>query len=482
VSSLSARLILAFLAVSLAGIALVAGFARQTTSSEFGEFMLAQHRETLVRDLAGHYRARGSWAGVEPVLAGGMDDGGMMGPGGHGGMVTMGSWSLADASGQVVAAGAGYAAGEQPGADALAAGTPIVVDGRLAGTLLGPPGSSFSNGPLMGGPLMGGDAGSQFLERVNRGLLLGGAGAAALALVLGALLARTFTRPLRQLTAATRALAAGELGRQVPVRSRDELGALAASFNQMSADLARARDLRRQLTADIAHELRTPLAIILGHAEALRDGVLPGSPATFDLIHAEAQRLNRLVEDLRTLSLAEAGELSLTRRPVAPAALIERAAAAYAPRARRQQIALETRIAPGVAAVDGDPDRLAQILANLLDNALRYTPAGGRVQLAVEPAAGPDGPAVRLSVSDSGSGIAPEDLPHVFERFYRGDKSRRREAAARTPEADDGSLAGGTGLGLAIARSLVEAHGGRIAVESRPGEGSTFLIELPALR
>ncbi|MCI0649245.1 MAG: ATP-binding protein, partial [Chloroflexi bacterium] len=248
-----------------------------------------------------------------------------------------------------------------------------------------------------------------------------------------------------------------------PVRSDDELGELATSFNQMSADLAQARDLRRQMTADIAHDLRTPLSIILGHAEALRDGVLPATAESFEVIHDEARRLNRLVDDLRTLSLSEAGELPLTRRPTPPAELLERAVAAHAPQARQKEIALQVEAAAGLPAVDVDPDRMAQVLDNLVGNALRYTPAGGRISLGARP----DPAGVVLMVEDSGPGVPAGELPFIFERFYRGDKSRQRAA-------------GGSGLGLAIARAIVEAHGGRIAAESAPGEGLAVAIELQA--
>jgi signal transduction histidine kinase len=217
------------------------------------------------------------------------------------------------------------------------------------------------------------------------------------------------------------------------------------------------------MTADIAHELRTPLSIILGHTEALRDGVIPSTPETHSLLHDEAVRLNRLVDDLRTLSLADAGELSLNRRPTAPGGLLERAAALHAPRLQQKDITLRTEIAPALPAIDVDPDRMAQVLNNLLDNAARHTPAGGQITCR---AAANTLSCVHLSISDSGPGIAPADLPFIFERFYRADKSRQHDA-------------NGSGLGLAIAKSIVEAHGGRMWAESQPGSGAAFWIELP---
>jgi signal transduction histidine kinase len=297
---------------------------------------------------------------------------------------------------------------------------------------------------------------------VNRAIFLAALGATAVSLIIGVVLARSLTKPLQEITQATQAVAQGNLAQQVPVRSDDELGRLATSFNQMSADLAKSRDLRRQMTADIAHDLRTPLSLILGHAEALSDGVLPPTPETFDVIHDEARRLNRLVEDLRLLSLAEAGELLLAVRPVPPRSLLERAVVVHSPTARQKQIELVLDTPPGLPEVVADPDRMAQVLDNLLANALRYTPQNGRIRLSAQQ----NHTAIHLKVQDSGPGMDAAELAHVFDRFYRGDKSRQRHE-------------GGSGLGLAIARSIVVAHNGRIWAENAPGQGATFIIELP---
>jgi len=248
----------------------------------------------------------------------------------------------------------------------------------------------------------------------------------------------------------------------VPVRSQDELGELATAFNQMSSDLARANALRRQMTADIAHDLRTPLTVITGYLESLRDGVLKPSPGRFDAMYSEAQHLQRLVEDLRTLSLADAGELPLNRRPTSPRALLEELAAAYEHRAAQAGVTLQVRANHYIPLIQVDPDRIKQVLSNLISNALRYTPTGGQISLT----ATRHDDQVLLSVQDSGMGITPEALPHIFERFYRGDPARPGQE-------------GESGLGLAIARSIVKMHGGRIWAESDPGAGSTFIIALP---
>jgi signal transduction histidine kinase len=277
-------------------------------------------------------------------------------------------------------------------------------------------------------------------------------------------LARTLTRPLRELTAATRAVAKGRLGQQVPIRSRDELGDLAASFNQMSTDLAKATELRRQMTADVAHELRTPLTVMAGYIEALRDGVLKPTPDRFEAMSLEANQLKRLVDDLRTLSLSDAGELTLARQAIAPQTLLQRVEAAFSPQAAEAHIALRVISDEPLPELDVDPERIVQVLENLVSNAIRHTDEGGEIVLSAR-SSGTD---VLLAVQDSGRGIASEALPHVFDRFYRAEAGRAAEG-------------GESGLGLAIAKSIVEAHGGSITASSPGlGQGATFTVRLPA--
>jgi signal transduction histidine kinase len=360
--------------------------------------------------------------------------------------------TLVDADGVVVFGGR-QAAGATVSRRELRQGVPLKVEGEVVGWLLY---DAFRD-PWGPGPPEG-----DFLERVKQAIVFGALGAMAMALLLGVLLARTLTRPIRELTAATRLVAQGDLGRQVTVRSKDELGQLTASFNRMSRDLARTNKLRRQMTADIAHDLRTPLSVILGYTEALSDGKLQGTPEMYEVLYSEAQHLRYLIEDLRILSLADAGELPLTRQRIAPRVLLERTAVAHGVRAEQRDISLHVDAPADLPAVEVDPDRMAQVLGNLVANAMRYTPAGGRIVLAAES----DANAVTLHVQDDGAGIAPDDLPYVFERFYRGDKSRQQ-------------LDGESGLGLAIVKSLVEAHGGTVSAESTLGEGTTFTITIP---
>lgn len=446
--SLTFKLIVAFLLVSLVGTSVAAIYVAYITTDRFSRYVAEQSRLRTAERWADYYRIRGSWEGVreampmaDPAVPGAMPMAGM----------PMGSVALVDAQGHVIVAGAGFMMHQTVPMHILRTATPIMVDGQVVGYMV-----QAAVRPRPDVPRL------NFLIGFYRVLAVGSLVATAAALALGVLLARSLTRPLRELTAATQAVAKGELAQQIPVRSNDELGQLAASFNRMSAELVRAQEARRQMTADIAHELRTPLSLILGHAEALSDGVLPPTPQTFAIIYDEAQRLTRLVDDLRTLSLSEAGELALQIAPLRPEEIIERAAAAHRPQAAARNVEIVTYVAPDLPEVEGDFDRVAQVLDNLLANALRFSPEGSTLELRAESL----GQAVRFSVRDEGPGIAPEDQQRVFDRFYRTDRSRSRDL-------------GGSGLGLAIARQLILLQGGEIGVQSTLGEGATFWFTLP---
>jgi signal transduction histidine kinase len=293
------------------------------------------------------------------------------------------------------------------------------------------------------------------IRRVNSNLFIGVLVVTLLALLFGWFMARNIIRPLRDLNAATQAIAQGDLDRQVTISTRDEIGTLAASFNIMTASLKRSRDLRRQMTADIAHELRNPLSIILGNAEAISEGVLPASSQTLEIIYDEAKHLSHLVDDLRTLSLSESGELHLMRSAVSPAELLEHSASAHAIHAAERGVTLRVEAALDLPELNVDVERIGQVLNNLLDNSLKHTAAGGEIVLAAIKI----GDFLELSVQDNGSGIPLAELPFVFERFYRGKQSV-------------GRIQDGSGLGLAISKALVELHGGVIFVESEPGQGT----------
>ncbi|MBU4480518.1 HAMP domain-containing protein, partial [Patescibacteria group bacterium] len=276
------------------------------------------------------------------------------------------------------------------------------------------------------------------------------------------LLSRRILAPVEALTSAVRRMTKGDLSQKVEVRTRDEIGELAQAFNTMADGLAHLEQLRRNMVADVAHELRTPLSNVRGYLEALRDGVMEATPATMDLLHSEAMLLSHLVDDLQELALAEAGQLSLNHQVVDLGQIAARAIEAVQPQAQAKGITLRLDVLEDLPLVRIDPQRMDQVLGNLLSNALTHTPSGGEITVTSTA----KGTAVEISVSDTGEGIPPEHLPHVFERFYRVDKSRSRAV-------------GGTGLGLAIAQQLVEAHGGHISLESEPGQGTRFTFTVP---
>ncbi len=300
------------------------------------------------------------------------------------------------------------------------------------------------------------------LPSINGFLVWGGVLAGVVAIALTFFFSRRILAPVEALAASARALARGDFSQRVEVRSRDEVAELARTFNSMAQELAATEEIRRSLVADVAHELRTPLSNIRGYLEAIRDGLVNADPPTLDSIHEEVILLTRLIDDLQELALAESGQLTLHVRPCDLSDLARKAMSALQPQAEAKGIDLVLRADAAVTA-QADPERIGQVLRNLLANALNYTQPGGSIRVAVAER----GDQAEVRVEDSGLGIPEEELPYVFERFYRVDKSRSR-------------VTGGVGLGLTIARRLVEAHGGSIAVESQVGKGSTFTFSLPA--
>ncbi len=295
-----------------------------------------------------------------------------------------------------------------------------------------------------------------------RALFLPAAAGFTGALLLSLLLLQRIALPLMQLTAAARRFALGDLRARVPVRGPREVAEVATEFNRMAEGLARAQTQQRALVADVAHELRTPLTVLRGYVEALRDGLADPDAETVGLIHTETLQLQRLVEDLQDLAQADAAELHLQREVVDPVELLSTEAAGFRLQAEARGVDLAADLPDGLPPLLVDRRRLAQVTDNLLANALRYTPSGGTISLSART----DGDRLRVTVRDTGPGIAVEHLPFLFDRFYRVDPSRARET-------------GGSGLGLTIARRLVEAHGGEIGVTSAPGQGSTFWFTVP---
>jgi signal transduction histidine kinase len=446
--SISSKLIIAFLIIGIVSAVAIFITARWNTRQEFINFLSDQSQNSTVTSLANYHAQNGSWDGVEIIFreTNGHQPGG--GPGG----LRVPPFTLTDNYGFVIFSNNGrIIPGEQIPADELELGQPITENGEVIGIFI-----------QLRIPFEGNPRELEFIERTNLRLLYGALFGAIVALLLGIFLSRTITRPLRELTQATHAISEGDLTQQVSIRSRDELGELAKAFNKMSAQLLRSVTSRKQMTADIAHELRTPLSLILGHAEAVHDGVLPPTRENFEIIREEAERLEHLVEDLRILSLADAGELSIIPQPIDPGQFLHEVANLYQVKAQKKNIKLDLDIAAPLSTLEVDPGRMTQVLTNILDNALRHTPENGTVTLSAKQISSK----IEFAIQDSGPGLSPEDITRIFERFYRADPSRQRED-------------GGSGLGLAIAKSIVQAHNGQLSAESEAGNGLKITISLP---
>ena len=301
----------------------------------------------------------------------------------------------------------------------------------------------------------------EFLTTVHRVLLMSSLIAAAVAMVLGWVLVRRLVRPIGEMMILSERIAEGDYGRRVEARGPDELARLADSLNRMAAALQRIEALRRELIANVAHELRTPLSTLQGYLEALRDGVAPASTETLESLHEEVLRLVRLVNALHQLSQFDARVSQLHRSEIDLTALAHRTVIVYGPELTRRGLTVREVYEPHLPPVDADIDLVSQALRNLLDNALRYAPAGAIVTVATVLRGG----VVRVAVQDTGEGIAPDDLPHIFERFYRGEKSRSRET-------------GGAGIGLALVQEIARAHGGDVGAASAHGT-TTVWFSLP---
>ena len=303
-----------------------------------------------------------------------------------------------------------------------------------------------------------------YLDALQSALWTAALVAGLVAVALAVVFSRVITGPVNAIRASAQRIRDGDLSQRVPPGPKDEIGELASAFNGMAEQLEKNETGRKQLLADVVHELRTPLSIIQGNLEAWQDGVVAPSPEAIAPVHEEAVMLSRLITDLRDLSLAEAGQLSLSRESSDISALARSVVAAYRERVGSHNIDLAVDIPEAsLPLVDVDPVRIRQVLRNLLDNAIRHTPSGGAIKLTVGHGASGF---LRVEVSDTGSGIAAEDLPRVFEHFYKVDPARERSRS-------------GSGIGLAIVKQLVEAHGGSVAVQSELGKGSVFTFTLP---
>jgi two-component system OmpR family sensor kinase/two-component system sensor histidine kinase BaeS len=441
--------------IALVSIASVVVIARQGAVNELRGYMFrgSMYGEGgLVSTLEDYYAANQSWEGAQSLLEGSHQGRGQ-GMGGPGMMGMMGQrLQVTDALGNVVADSQGIPSGNK------------LSNQELEGAIVLHAGSQTIGYLVAEGAMNFGQADEVFLAgRISRAALIAGLLAGGLSLILALLLAYTLGRPVTELTRAAEKMAGGDLSVRVPVRGKDELALLGTTFNRMAVSLQQAEDSRRAMTADIAHELRNPLAVQRASLEALQDGIYPLSPENLAPVLEQNLLLNRLVDDLRTLASADAGQLKLEPAPTDFQSLISQVIQRFSAQASNQSVAirLEPVVTP-LPLVRLDSFRIEQIIGNLLSNALRYTPEGGFIELDIAQ----EGSTIRLSVHDSGPGIPSDSLPYVFERFYRADKSRSREV-------------GGSGLGLAIAQKLAQAHGGSLMAANHPQGGAIFTLTLP---
>ncbi|MEM7538155.1 MAG: ATP-binding protein [Chloroflexota bacterium] len=480
--SLAFKLTMAFLVIGVTGVGLVAVLVRIQTEAEFDRFVDSHYRALLEDILTDYFVEHQSWDDVSQHLRK------------HRYLGLRGrDLALVDGDGVVVRGDWMYKKGASLDAAQLDGGLPITVDDTVVGYVLFDDALDDEYNTLVDGVVQENDSTPtlmppasihqehDFRHRVSLATALSAFIAIIIAVLVGWILARTLTNPLRALTEATEAMAAGDVGNQVTVHGKDEIGTLATSFNQMSTNLANASRLRQQMTADIAHDLRTPLSILGGYMEGLQRGDIQGTPKLYGIMYEEVQHLQHLVDDLRTLSLADAGKLTLNRRAVDPKALLERTGLAYIMQAEQKGLKLRIDAPDGLPSVSVDLERITQVLNNLVSNAIQYTSEGEIVLSATatnESDREETGLLVTLAIQDTGVGIAADELPLIFNRFYRADDSRQRSSSGST--ASDGvAQNSSSGLGLAIAKAIVEAHGGTIAAESVLGEGTRFVIQLP---
>ncbi len=459
--SLNWKLSGALLLIVIVSVGLMAYLTNLSTTSEFRQYVSSgnmMYTRSLAENLGEFYAEQGSWEGLQEMLEN---------------LPVPGSQSIVvvDSSGTIIGDSADELLDKEAADIGLSGGTAITVSGSNIAALY-----LLTSRQTMGMGGMGGmgrqnsrtmmttaeTTEEDFLDRVNNSLWKVGLIAAAAALVIGLILTRQITRPVKALITGVRHLSGGELSYRVKTKSNDEIGELADSFNTMASTLEKVEQSRRQLTADIAHELRTPLTIIEGTVDGIIDGVFEADGEHLNSIKEQTALLTHLISDLRDISLAESGQLKLNLVTTDIIDLIKRSISGYELNAGEKNIRLELDTAVESVGMEIDSVRIEQVISNLLVNAIRHTPPEGRITVGI----GKDESGIRISVADTGEGISPEDLPHVFERFYRSGTSRARKE-------------GGTGLGLAIVKQMVEAHGGNVTAESEEGKGTTFRIFLP---
>ncbi len=457
------RLTLAFALVALIGIGAVAVLADIAIGREFRDFIARNEADLqsseLAAQLVAYFEARQNWEGVDRAIGQFVPQRGRgFGPAGDPrGRGRAGPQLLvADVDGRIVYDNYHLRLNEPLSPTERKLAAQLQSGENTIGYLAMLPGPVDSLRPVE----------RNFIEGSRQNLVSVALLAGGVAIVLGLAVSRSLAQPLNRLAAAARAIAANDLTQRVEPGGAAEVIEVGHAFNEMAASLEKAEALRRNMVADVAHELRTPLSVLQGSLSGLLDGVFPLEMAEVARLYDQTRLLSRLVEDLRELAQAEAGQLRLNLRPIDVSTVAQTTVEAFSAIAAEQQVTLTGDLPSSLPPVQADSERVAQVLGNLLANALRHTPPGGSIR--VTAASRPGG--VEVSVSDSGEGIAAEDLPHVFDRFWRSDTRTRHVRET-----------GGSGLGLAIARRLLEAQGGQIGVESEIGKGSRFWFRFPVI-
>ena len=445
-TSIRTKFILAFVAVGLVAIALVGVFTSFVSKQQFESLVQERMISDLSKIVISYYEAYGTILGIENYFA---------------------SNSVAIISDntqpvrvdivlilpnqRILLGNEKYPPGTKLSNSAMRNANEIIFEEMVIGYIL------IENPPFLPNPEE-----ARFIERTNRASIYASLIAIALAVTLGLIFTQTLLKPLSNLNHAMNRMKRGELEQAVPNDSTDELGEVIKGFNQMSSALAASNARRDQMTADIAHELRSPLTVINGYLEAMQDGSLKPTAARLGIIQQEVSQLNRLVTDLRTLALADAGQLDIHKAEIDLQTLFQRLSNAHALQAQSKNITLTFGKPRGLEKVYADEGRILQVLSNLLTNAIRHTPEGGRISVSVEL----ENNIAVVRIADSGEGIPENELDYLFDRFYRVDPSRK-------------SKSGESGLGLSIVKALVEAHGGMVSVQSQVGVGTTFTFTLP---
>lgn len=445
------RLIISFLLIVIVSIVSMTIIAQINTAREIRVYMFSGSgpaRQELIEALTEYYKANQSWQGVDRLL-------GQAGRGMHGNSNMMARWEerlrLLDDKGEILFDSENLVTGEQITQDELFVSVPIIINNQTVGYLLPERNKIFTQSD------------EEFLiKRIKHAAIISGLITAVISLVMLSFLTYRLLKPVHELTRATEHIAQGDLSQRVPVRGNDELAALGRAFNRMADSLENAEKNRRIMTADIAHELRNPLAVQRANLEAMQDGIYELSPENIKPIIEQNLLLTRLVEDLRTLAQADTGKLELIRVESDFSALVKKNLERFQSQADQKQISMQLSGGESCPVVFLDPQRIEQILGNILSNALRYTPPSGKIDLSIS--CSPEN--VKLEIHDGGPGIPEEALPHMFQRFYRPDRARSRSE-------------GGSGLGLAIARKIAEAHGGTLFIANHPQGGALVTLTLP---